>query len=155
MTTNVLTKAKKGAPVGPHARKARNEVAELVDRIIRANPAIAAAKKPAKEQKAARDELLELLGPTMGPDKEIVAKGRLGMVKFSPCGDALECTDVRALHRELGDAFYDLVSVSVAGLKEALTVRQLRAVTVPCHGPRRMSVLPSEQSVLPGQDVVS
>lgn len=154
-TANVLTKKPKGAPVPPHARKARNEVAELVDTIIRLNPPIVAAKKPTKQQKAARDELIELLGSTVGPDKEIVAKGRLGMVKFSACGDALECTDVRALHRMLGDRFYELVSVSIGDLKEELTTKQLREVTTPCYGPRRISVLPSEQSVLPGQDVVS
>lgn len=154
--TSVIAKEKAKAvtPVKAKARKAPSEVSLLVDAIIRANGPVEAAKRPKKEQDAAKTELLEIVAGLFKADQEIVLRGTLGMVKFSARSEGLEVTDVRAIHRMLGDDFYDLVSVGITELKKELSAKQLKQVTKPAPGARRLSVLPTEASILPGQDVV-
>src|SRR4051812_35387986 len=103
-----------------------SEESRLADVIIGYYPIVAAAKKPIAATDKARKKLVELLSEDAAPSDELVARGSLGEVKFSECGDALVCTDLKRVHEMLGDErFYELATVAIGDLREELTARQL------------------------------
>src|SRR4051812_23313727 len=120
MPTKTMKTRAKAAP------RVLSREATLADLIITLDPPIQAAKAPAKKQKAARDMLLELLSVIAAPEDELTARGTLGEVTFTAASEATACTDLRRVHELLGDdAFYELATVSIGDLKEALTALQL------------------------------
>lgn len=123
--------------------KVATEVEALVDKIVEQNPAVLASKEPKKIQEDARKELLALIEPGEEAKAEIVVKGTKGQVRFSPCADKRYCVDPQAVHKLLGDeAFYAMITVSLADLDKYLTAADKAKVVALGVGSRSMTVLP-------------
>lgn len=147
ITVKPKTKAVSGAKAKAAVAAPVTDLKVKVDELVVLSKQVEDFKPVNKKYLALRKELLETAEPEYTAAENILMSGTLGQVQWGPKADERTITDMRKVHKILGDAaFYALVKIGLTDLDKYLTPEQKKMVvkTDPT-GSRAYSFMPLPQ----------
>jgi len=107
------------------SKKAASDVVEIVEEMAGQKIELNAFKKLEKKYNDNRDTLKSMIPDDAEEGDPVVFTGNKHAVEFSACGNVRTITDMKMLHKKLGDeVFYALATVKLTDLDKYLSVEE-------------------------------
>jgi hypothetical protein len=144
MTVTFVTKEKE---VAKTSQKQASQIEKLVDSLYTDKGKYDLAKKTVKKYDADKNGLKNQIPEDASPTNEVTFTGTLADVTFTANAKKREVVDLRALHEQMGDLFYEVISVSLTKLDKYVSINEQETeglVTKNPVGPRTFKLTSKE-----------